>query len=398
MKTKLEVGKEYWLSARKISRGIYLGESNSGNFDFRITLGSKHTKPLGELDVMTSNLSVYSEYIPEKQWRFTTPIAMKCTEEQFNEIKDRLVEMGYKISTFSRNSGQLMCTNFGSDHHYIGMSDLPSFQELVLESFNPDLFLALAAMTDKEDGIKGEWWKNPYNNNLFIQTNTSPNSTHPYLRKATAQEIIEHFEKKEFVLPENFKVPRDSSNFEEINRWALNNSIENFNCKKGFIYFYNKKCTTIKKDCPEITFEQFKKYVLKETSPYCHKEVEFAWNPCAKEIEKMESYLSGLNPISTETWHINDKKEVVLEDKTIIHIPPTKQATIFDDRVEITDWRPKEGEAVWVVSKLKNSFEYKKYIFDASIPFEDGEKVSPFIKRTESEAKQLVEKLKQAML
>lgn len=85
------------------------------------------------------------------------------------------------------------------------------------------------------------------------------------------------------------------------------------------------------------------------------------------------------------------------EDKTIIPIPPTKQATIFDDRVEITDWNPKEGEIVWVVTNEIGSLIYKDVEYNGSLLhaflFRNG-----FIKRAECEAKRLVEKLKQAML
>lgn len=307
MKTKLEIGKEYWLSAQKISRGIYLGESNSGNFDFRITLGSKYTKPFGELDVMTSNLSVYSEYIPETPWQFTTPISMKCTEEQFNEIKGKLVEMGYILYgiTFGEKY-RYLSSNFDNDVRCItdlaiGSKYFKECNPIIFESFNPDLFLALAAMTDKEDGIKGEWWKSGLTGKLIMQSESS--FSHPIIRKATAQEIIEHFE------------------------------------KKG------------KKEADRIF-----KLVL----------------------DFQSSLFNKIN-----------------EDKTIIHIPPTKQATIFDDRVEITDWKPKDNDEVLVVSINVDGWGITKtkYKFVAE-PY----KAHGFIKRTESEAKSLVEKLKQAML
>lgn len=362
MKTKLDVGKEYWLSEQKISRGIYLGESNSGNFDFRITLGSKHTKPLGELDVMTSNLSVYSEYTPEKPWQFTTPIVMKCTEDQFNWIKDKLVEMGYKVEWFNWGGVRYLTTNYNSVMGNVDSTGVVYGRGRILfETFNPDLFLALAAMTDKEDGINGEWWKAKAGVGFHVQQGGEVcGLTRAFFRKATAQEIIEHFEKKEFVLPKLWHVVVTEENVDVLSKWRFGEEYPKHKLNIGYIVGFSSWQNS-KQHNPsdsrgsfgsEITFDQFKKYVLKETTQSCQ----------------------------------------------IIPIPPTKQATLFDDRVEITDWKPKEGDAVWVVSSTKSSFEYKKYIFDASIPFEVGEKVSPFIKRTESEAKQLVEKLKQAML
>lgn len=356
MKTKLEIGKEYWLSEQKISRGIYLGESNSGNFDFRITLGSKHTKPLGELDVMTSNLSVYSEYIPEKPWEFTTPIAMKCTEEQFNWIKDKLVEMGYKLENieFSETLEYLCSAYCGVNNsittlHSSQTSDRGRF---VFETFNPALFLALTAMTDKEDGINGEWWRYVYDMHdpivaqKYLGEFTVPNES---WRKATAQEIIEHFEKKEFMLPEKWCVKVTVKNSSYLNAFAFTSGyygLCNFNK-----YFTSDIVAGVKtgNGYTEITFDQFKKYVLKETPQSCQ----------------------------------------------IIPIPPAKQATLFDDRVEITDWKPKEGEWIYSVVILDGNPTYRKCLFS---PREQNTLTRGRIVRTESEAKQLVERLKQAML
>jgi len=378
METKLEVGKEYWLSARKISRGIFLGVSNSGNFDFRITLASKYTKELGALDVMTSNMLVYSEYVPEKPWSFTTPIAMKCTKDQFDGIKDRLVEIGYKPSfmTFMSDNRYLCTVGICSNNHITDYNkhavEISPVRRLIFETFNPELFLAIAAMTDKEDGIKGEWWTRISTGEL--QNQKIPRVCNYGFRKATVQEIIEYFEKMDkkdaerifnlvlefqsnlldnsnknemFFLPKNFKILRNSVSFEKINKWAEKNSKENFNREKGFVYFYDKKCITIERNCQEITFDQFKKYVLKEP------------------------------------------------EVTIIPIQSGKQAELFEDRVEITDWKPEEGELIFGVHVSPNGVVYGSYEYASHMKglFSTG-----FIKRTEPEAKTLVEKLKAAML
>lgn len=303
MKTKLEIGREYWLDNSKDESGTFIGLDGS-TILFKPSKNCVSYCLRNGYVVFGDTGREYCEVVTEKPWQFTTPIAMKCTEEQFNWIKDKLVEMGYKLSiSCDLIDGIWLVNNFGGVSNCFGLACGTPFQKTKFNSFNPNLFLALAAMTDKEDGIKGEWWKS--DRGFAVQGVSSVTGLKLY-RKATAQEIIEHF-------------------IEDNNRLKSN---------------------------------------------YATKNIQKVWN------ESIEHVKGNID----------------------IPIPPTKQATLFDDRVEITDWKPKEGEAVWVVSRLKNSFEYKKYIFDASIPFEDGEKVSPFIKRTESEAKQLVEKLKQAML
>ena len=360
MKTKLEIGKEYWLSAQKISRGIYLGKSNSGNFDFRITLGSKHTKPLGELDVMTSNLSVYSGYIPEKPWQFTTPIAMKCTEEQFNGIKDKLVEMGYEEVYMSNwDEGDYIVNNLmkhiGSLSNIFDV-DANEFGRIMVDTFNPDLFLALAAMTDNEDGINGEWLTNGH-----ILTKQDVGIFGNYSRgwhKATEQEIIEHFEKKEFLLQPRWYVELTESNRDIVIPW--HKSIDKCSGRAydiGAYYGIFESGTgdawssrELASQYQIITNDQFKKYVLKETTQSCQ----------------------------------------------IIPIPPTKQATLFGDRVEITDWKPKDGEycdEVYLHENGKFHYRHIKYESKYLDKFNSG-----LIKKNGEEADKVRTKLNQAML
>ena len=313
MKTKLEVGKEYWLGEAKKYKGIYKGNFGNAHY-FEPTTWIPTYRDEREHVPFIKDANGFIEFplrgvFEVDQWQFTIPIAMKCTEEQFNGIKDELVEMGYKLS-ISRDliDGIWLVNNFGGVSNCFGLACGTPFQKTKFNSFNPDLFLALAAMTDKEDGIKGEWWKytDDMNDPIVPQKRLGefvvPNKA---WRKATAQEIIEHFEKKD------------------------------------------------KKEADRI-------------------------------FELVLDFRSSLfNKIN--------------EDKTIIPIPPTKQATIFDDRVEITDWQPKEGDVchdiyinqIGEIMYSKVGYVYNKMYYKLK---------SGFLVRTESEAKSLVEKLKQAML
>ena len=305
---ELDSTKIYWLDKEETVKVKLVGLDmthgfGSAKYTFRVLFGGA-----GDIVYMNSNFpKTIHEIVERNNWSFTTPIAMKCTEEQFNEIKGKLVEMGYILYgiTFGEKY-RYLSSNFDNDVRCItdlaiGSKYFKECNPIIFESFNPDLFLALAAMTDKEDGINGEWWRSGLTGKLIMQSESS--FSHPILRKATAQEIIEHFE------------------------------------KKG------------KKEADRIF-----KLVL----------------------DFQSSLFNKIN-----------------EDKTIIHIPPTKQATLFDDRVEITDWKPKDNDEVLVVSINVDGWGITKtkYKFVAE-PY----KAHGFIKRTESEAKSLVEKLKQAML
>ena len=97
--------------------------------------------------------------------KFIQPVSMPCTKEQYEEfLKEPLLRMGYKEeSTFRWGSVdcQFVATNY---------DDVPSFcgnitkesrsykRRFYIETFNPELFLAIAAMTDEEYGIPGEYW------------------------------------------------------------------------------------------------------------------------------------------------------------------------------------------------------------------------------------------------
>jgi len=82
-------------------------------------------------------------------------------------------------------------------------------------------------------------------------------------------------------------------------------------------------------------------------------------------------------------------------ETTIIPIPLGKQAELFDDRVEITDWKPKLYDSVYELYFNNGIWDYKI----SSYIEQDYQKIKcGLVKRTESEAKLLVEKLKAAML
>lgn len=475
--TELEVGKEYWLDDECDTFGTFIGRNSKNDAVFEIKGSTKFS--IGSLfdGYMTS---AYNPKAIEQQWQFTTPIAMKCTEEQFNGIKDKLVEIGYEYRDMEFYNHGYIVSNIAGENGVIstlGASVVGGRGRTVFKSFNPDLFLALAAMTDKEDGIKGEWWIHS-SGTIYLQITDGvyPNNC----RKATAQEIIEHFEKKEFVLPEKWCVKVneeianifyyvDAAGFHHSDRIRTNNwswhietgyteitfdQFKKYVLKETAFSLPEKWCVRVTKEnrqdlrlhfcnaivgcwvlyngnynqftglpsgCTEITFEQFEKYVDKKTLKHslanetqtscpkatvvgsieCNINIEFDSKKAAEELfAKIVEFGKSSTPdykFTTENWYTNDKKEVGLEYKTIIPIPPTKQATLFDDRVEITDWKPSLGEVCWQLFFTDYEFSAQKISYK-NTPYHNGLFERGLIKRTESEAKQLVEKLKQATL
>jgi hypothetical protein len=91
--------------------------------------------------------------------RYTSDVTMKVTKQQFeNDLKPSLTQMGRHDNTWG---GWI-------DHPYVTVNSKNNkvsnyrgidYTEYCIDHYNPELFLALAAMTDKEDGNVGEYWK-----------------------------------------------------------------------------------------------------------------------------------------------------------------------------------------------------------------------------------------------
>ena len=155
---------------------------------------------------------------------FICPVSMECTEKQYiNDLKEPLLNMGYKESYKSPMTTEfnILVTNYG------GISDCISNvinhgthaeNRYFISEYNPKLFLALAAMTNCENGNYGEYWKfigdgwgiiwtkdKLYSQRkdsiakvcAFIDDRGRQNGMHPsnktYFIKATKEEIINFF-------------------------------------------------------------------------------------------------------------------------------------------------------------------------------------------------------------
>lgn len=157
-------------------------------------------------------------------YKFITPVGMQVTKKQFEtDLKQQLVALGYNLSIVGNfNSFPYLKTNFGLQENNIDISqhNIMSDNGYFIDHYNPELFLALAAMTDNPDGIKGEWWKcvegeiSYTKDKLYCQRQNKPdrwnnlattfdnyNSTTNGLSykcfvKATKEEIIKHLSQR----------------------------------------------------------------------------------------------------------------------------------------------------------------------------------------------------------
>ena len=91
--------------------------------------------------------------------KYTSDVTMKVTKEQFeNDLKPSLIQMGKHDNTWGGwiEHPYVAAT---SRNNKIGNYRGVDYPEYCIDHYNPELFLALAAMTDKEDGNVGEYWK-----------------------------------------------------------------------------------------------------------------------------------------------------------------------------------------------------------------------------------------------
>jgi hypothetical protein len=171
--------------------------------------------------------------------KYTSDVTMKITKEQFeNDLKPSLIQMGRHDNTWG---GWI-------EHPYVAVTSKNNkvgnyrgvdYPEYCIDHYNPELFLALAAMTDSENGNVGEYWKfidtdyiggnftrgkiykqdkstiNIYeafidNKGVGNGLSTSKGGNKSCFIKATKEEIITHFSKKILnnmkKLPEQFSV------------------------------------------------------------------------------------------------------------------------------------------------------------------------------------------------
>jgi len=246
--------------------------------------------------------------IKEKMSKFITPVSMKVTREEFNYLEKELEKLGYESSLIGLiyPVDNYIATNLGNTNNLFSNIDnetINRHDRYYIDSYNPELFLALAAMTDNYDPIVREYmiciydtvnceinskvgdiikilsfndnskWKPKQTEKGHFGTDWSRN----HYRKATKEELISHFSKDTFVLPERWVVKADGKG--PIGKYfdkQCNTCIYDF--RDGYYHRFGKNGDDITNpnklsnlqfhsysiidDHTEITQEQFEKYVL----------------------------------------------------------------------------------------------------------------------------------------
>ena len=94
---------------------------------------------------------------------FTQKLSMSCTEEQYkNYLMDEISKIGYKEVCIGQwEDNEVILNNYLGETGEVGNSgrlSVKDYGRTYYKEFNAPLFLAIAAMTDKEYGGYGEHW------------------------------------------------------------------------------------------------------------------------------------------------------------------------------------------------------------------------------------------------
>lgn len=183
---------------------------------------------------------------------FTQKISMDCTQEQYEKyLKEELEKMGYKedLATFWHlQTNQYVTINAWNNSGSVGTVHKDNVSlggRIYLGKFNADLFLALAAMTDKVDGGykekitdgQGSWASLSPFGYCTVINGDGERTVKAKWRKANVLEIMAKFGEKEYRYNgrPSWEILLDTTMIEEMTKqhremWAaykkLNDKIE----------------------------------------------------------------------------------------------------------------------------------------------------------------------------
>ena len=159
------------------------------------------------------------------QNKFTQPVSMQVTKEQYEkDLREPLLRMGYlELGVAEWVAAPVLVTNYANTGFCIS-NTINEYKKrhnrYFVPEYNPKLFLAIAAMSNEEYGIYGEWWyctkdvkissdgRIEYNkgklymgldneriiyNSRGYNHDMRGNYRFKYFRKATLQELITNF-------------------------------------------------------------------------------------------------------------------------------------------------------------------------------------------------------------
>ena len=159
--------------------------------------------------------------------KFIQPVSMRVTQDQYlRDLREPLLRMGYlELGVAEWVAAPVLVTNYANTGFYIS-NTINEYKKrhnrYFIPEYNPEYFLAVAAMTSETFGIIGEWWKciedethyftngklykcvEKYNNifptyrcNIFTKQGYIESAWHfRYFTKATLSDLINHYEPK----------------------------------------------------------------------------------------------------------------------------------------------------------------------------------------------------------
>lgn len=158
--------------------------------------------------------------------KFSCPVSMQVTQGQYEkDLRQGLLDLGYVVDHVTADESlNLLVTNWGNVDgvvYFVLHNSKWSNGRHFIDRYNPELFLALAAMRERDEPYPGEYFKvisdemelyHLKKNHLYKvkHTDRSNNLTYGYLnkdyrkhlyRKATKEEVIDWFTKPQEVLP-----------------------------------------------------------------------------------------------------------------------------------------------------------------------------------------------------
>lgn len=161
--------------------------------------------------------------------KFKLPLRMNLTIDQYEkDLKQPLIDLGYNMEIVAKEGSLKIVTNHSQIHNFTVISaptpDPPYHikKRTVIEGYNPELFLALAAMTEGEDWVLGEYLIYEAHDIIFKVQNFkyydaanggAPNSksARTLYRKLTKEEIFNHFKNEKMENRFPFKLMKNDA-------------------------------------------------------------------------------------------------------------------------------------------------------------------------------------------
>ena len=181
--------------------------------------------------------------------KFSIPVSMKVNQEQFNYLKEELIKLGYEVTletlvTDYPGSPNILITQYTHNNNFTNTFSYRD-SNYIIQEYNPELFLALASMTSNEEFFVGECIIRVKDEHGILNVGdlgviinviergsdfavTVQNDKKGYMhstnniRKATQEEIINHFNKVNMKKLIGYNLKKDCAQFEQASFAIIN--------------------------------------------------------------------------------------------------------------------------------------------------------------------------------